>query len=145
MSCIQNNQTYTLKNCKGGTVLDLSGGDNYSIIGYNNHNGPNQSWVFERIDAEGWLIKSAGSDKWLGIQGEPWDIKDGNKVVAVSSPFKWKVENSNIPGVEGIRILAHGTNFSVDLSDNGNSKEGTEVQLWGSWQGANQIWAVESR
>jgi hypothetical protein len=43
------------------------------------------------------------------------------------------------------RILAHDTPFSVDLSDHGNSTEGTKVELWGRWQGANQIWTVINR
>ncbi|OJA20359.1 hypothetical protein AZE42_13730 [Rhizopogon vesiculosus] len=30
MACVQDRHTYTLTNCKGGTVLDLSGGDNHS-------------------------------------------------------------------------------------------------------------------
>jgi hypothetical protein len=30
MACIQNQHIYTLRNCQGGTVIDLSGGDNYS-------------------------------------------------------------------------------------------------------------------
>jgi hypothetical protein len=38
------------------------------------------------------------------------------------------------------RILAHGTNFSLDLSDYGNSANGTRIQLWGSGFGVNQIW-----
>jgi hypothetical protein len=43
------------------------------------------------------------------------------------------------------RILVHGTNYSLDLSDYGNSANGTKVQLWGSWAGANQIWGLIER
>ncbi|KAJ8597209.1 carbohydrate-binding module family 13 protein [Rhizopogon salebrosus TDB-379] len=144
MACIQDQNTYTLKNARGQTVLDLSGGDNKSIIGYHNHDGPNQSWIFQRGE-NGWFIKSAGSGQYLGIEGDIRDIHDGTRVIAVSTPFRWRVEDSDIPGVEGIRILAHDTPFSVDLSDHGNSTEGTKVELWGRWEGANQIWAVINR
>ncbi|OJA13869.1 hypothetical protein AZE42_12214 [Rhizopogon vesiculosus] len=43
MACIQDQHTYTPTNCKGGTVLDLSGADNRSITGFHAHGGPNQS------------------------------------------------------------------------------------------------------
>ncbi|KAG1728372.1 carbohydrate-binding module family 13 protein [Suillus paluster] len=145
MACIQNNAIYTLRNCKGGTVLDLSGGDDRSIIGYHDHNGPNQAWIFEQRghgEDHGWFIKSVGSGQFLGFEGE---LRDGVQVIATSSPAKWDVRDSDVPGVQGIRILAHRTNFSVDLSDNGNPTEGTKVELWGSWEAANQIWALVSR
>lgn len=42
------------------------------------------------------------------------------------------------------RILAYGTNFSLDL-DYGKSANQTKIILWGSWSGANQIWAPTER
>jgi hypothetical protein len=59
MAQIQSGQTYKITNVKGGTIIDLSGGDNKSsqynlhglqfrstdsapVIGYEDHNGPNQ-------------------------------------------------------------------------------------------------------
>ncbi|KAG2357977.1 hypothetical protein BDR07DRAFT_1612178 [Suillus spraguei] len=115
MACIQNQHTYTFKNCKGGTVMDLSGGDNYSIIGYHDDNGPNQAWTFQN-NGDHWVIKSAGADKYLGIEGDVDGAADGAKVVAVSSPAKWDINDSDVQGVQGIRILLHGKQFSVDLS-----------------------------
>ncbi|KAG2357978.1 hypothetical protein BDR07DRAFT_1612179 [Suillus spraguei] len=87
MACIQNQHTYILKNCKGGTVMDLSGGDNYSIIGYHDDYGLNQAWTFQD-NGDHWVIKSAGADIYLGIEGSVGDAGDGTKVVAVSSPAK---------------------------------------------------------
>ncbi|KAG1824876.1 ricin B-like lectin [Suillus subaureus] len=144
MSCIQNQSIYTLRNCQGGTVIDLSGGDNYSIIGYRDHNGPNQAWIFQQAD-NGWFIKSVGADKYLGIEGDVNDAGNGTRVVAVPSPVKWDIKDSDMEGVEGVRILLHDKKFSVDLSDKGNATEGTPVQLWTRWHGANQIWALVER
>ncbi|KIK38403.1 carbohydrate-binding module family 13 protein [Suillus luteus UH-Slu-Lm8-n1] len=144
MACIQNQHIYTLRNCQGGTVIDLSGGDNYSIIGYHDHNGPNQAWIFQQ-EHNGWFIKSVGADKYLGIEGEVEDAGNGTKVVASSTPCKWDVTDSDVEGVSGIRILLHGKKFSVDLSDKGNATEGTPIQLWSRWHGANQIWALIER
>ena len=38
---------------------------------------------------------------------------------------------------------ASNTNYSVDLSDHGNSKPGTLVELWGRWEGQNQVWKLQ--
>ncbi|KAJ8595033.1 hypothetical protein M405DRAFT_878469 [Rhizopogon salebrosus TDB-379] len=143
---IQDQNTYTLTNCKGGTVLDLCGSDNYSIIGFNHNSGANQQlrgsqWVFERAD-NFWFIKSAvpGSQKYLGIEGHISSAKNGTRVIAVSSPFGWDVEISDISGVQGIRISAHSTKFCVDLCG-GDGTNLTKVRLWERWAGAMQIWA----
>ncbi|OAX32521.1 carbohydrate-binding module family 13 protein [Rhizopogon vinicolor AM-OR11-026] len=145
MACIQDQHTYTLTNCRGGTVLDLSGADNRSIIGFYANGGSNQSWIFLRDHSGGnnWYIKSARSGQFLGMEGHIDNIRNGTRVIAVSSPFRWNIEDSGIAGVRGIRILAHGTDFSVELSDHGNWAEGRKVELCGRWTGPNQIWAVK--
>ncbi|KAG2136610.1 carbohydrate-binding module family 13 protein [Suillus bovinus] len=144
MACIQNQRIYTLRNCQAGTVLDLSGADNYSIIGYHDHNGPNQAWIFQE-NGDGWFIKSVGTDKYLGIEGDVDDAGNGSRIVAVPSPCKWDVRDSDVEGAQGIRMLLHGKKFSVDLSDKGNATEGTPIQLWSRWHGANQIWVPIER
>ncbi|KAG2037343.1 hypothetical protein BDR03DRAFT_982327 [Suillus americanus] len=87
------------------------------------------------------FIKSSRSGKYLGIEGSP---NNGTAVVVVSNPFKWNVKDSDVESAKGIRILVHGTNFSLDLSY-GNSANHTKIQLWSSWPGANQIWALTER
>jgi hypothetical protein len=140
---IEDNHTYSLRNRQGGTVVDLSGHDNHSIIGHYSHDGSNQAWIFQRDgDQNGWFIKSSCSGQYLGIEG---DAYNGTRVVAVPSPFKWDVKISDVEGVDGIRILIHGTNYSLDLSDYGNSANNTKVQIWRSWAGANQIWGLIER
>ena len=42
MSQPETGQPYVIINKKSGTVIDLSGEDNQSIIGYNYHGGDNQ-------------------------------------------------------------------------------------------------------
>ncbi|KAG1804653.1 ricin B lectin domain-containing protein [Suillus subaureus] len=136
MAYIKNQHAYSLKNSKGGTALDLSGYDGYSIIGFQPHGRSNQAWTFQQDDDKnGWFIRSS-SGKYLGIEGNP---QAGAAVVAVSNPFKWDVKDSDIENARGIRILAHGTNFSLDLFK-GNPANWTKIMLWGSWPGANQIW-----
>ncbi|KAF9244435.1 carbohydrate-binding module family 13 protein [Melanogaster broomeanus] len=138
MACIQPNGIYSLINVKGNTCLDLSGGDNHSLIGYGYYGGPNQAWIFEPVGRD-YYIKSVGTTQFLAIEGEPCD---GQKVVGSPSPFAWDVEDE--PGVQGaVRLLVPGTNFNVDLSDHGNSTPGTPVELWGRWAGQNQLWKLQ--
>ncbi|KAG2359670.1 ricin B lectin domain-containing protein [Suillus spraguei] len=140
MTRIKNQHTYSLKNCQGGTAVDHYDGD--AVYGYSSHEGSYQKWIFQQDgDQDGWFIKSFGSGKYLGIEGNP---KNGTPVVVVSNPFKWDVKASDIKSAKGIRISVHGTRFSLDLS-NGNSANSTKIQLWGSWPGANQIWAFTER
>ena len=47
MACIQHERIYTLTNCQGGTVLDLSGADNYS-----SKHHPTQKSAPHRIDLQ---------------------------------------------------------------------------------------------
>ncbi|KAH7886665.1 carbohydrate-binding module family 13 protein [Phlebopus sp. FC_14] len=138
MACIQSGDRYRLTNVKSGTTLDLSGGDNRSIIGYQYHGGPNQAWTFRRT-GNLWIIESQG--KYLTIDVDQ-GLRDGTQVIAESGPFEWLVEDE--PGFDGvIRLLVPGTNFNIDLSDHGNPTPGTKVELWGKWDGHNQLWKLD--
>ncbi|KAG1728377.1 carbohydrate-binding module family 13 protein [Suillus paluster] len=137
---IQVDQIYTLRNFQGGTVLDLHGGDKKSIIGYGNNGGSNQAWIFEHR-GERWSIKSVSSGKYLGVDGQ---IRDGTKLVAVSTIFMWDIKDSDVQGIR-ICVFAHDKEFSVDLSNYGDGTSGTAVHLWSSWPGANQIWTLVPR
>ncbi|KAG2357072.1 hypothetical protein BDR07DRAFT_1214069, partial [Suillus spraguei] len=83
-----------------------------------------------------WFIKSSRTGQYLGIEG---NVGSGTRVVAVPSPFKWDVRDSNVEHAKGIRISPHGTNFSLDLHA-GSSASHTKIQLWESWAGTMQIW-----
>ena len=41
------------------------------------------------------------------------------------------------------RLLVPGTWMNIDLSDHGNSTPGTPVELWGKWEGQNQLWTLQ--
>ncbi|KAG1856787.1 hypothetical protein F4604DRAFT_1590156, partial [Suillus subluteus] len=61
-------------------------------------------WIFQRDgDQNGWFIKSSRSGQYLGIEG---NADNGAKVVAVPSPFRWDVEESDIK-YKGIRCACH--------------------------------------
>ena len=44
-------------------------------------------WTFDNTGS-GWTIRSAGSGKYIGIEG---DADDGTPLVAVDSPFVWDI------------------------------------------------------
>ncbi|KAG1736383.1 hypothetical protein EDD22DRAFT_347554 [Suillus occidentalis] len=141
---IENQHTYSLINFQGGTaVTDLSIVDNYSTVGYRPYNvsdfKSNQAWTFQQDgDQHEWFIKSSCSGKYLGVEGKP---NQGTVVVVVSNPFKWNIIDSDMEHAKGIRILAHGTNLSLDLWC-GSPENFIKIQLWESWPGNMQIWAL---
>jgi len=139
MARIQSGGLYKFINAKGGTVIDLSGGDNRSIIGYPETGGPNQAWVFEQTSDGPWTIRSVSSGKFLGVEG---NYCDGVQVVAVDSPFRWDIwPDEQNPG--HYRFFVPNTQFVLDLADHGNPTPGTPVTLWTQWEGTNQSWSVE--
>ncbi|KAF7986852.1 hypothetical protein HWV62_12572 [Athelia sp. TMB] len=128
---------YKITNVVSETVLDLSGGDNRSR--YDDHNGPNQRWIFDETDA-GWTIKSAGSELFLGLDSE---AENGAQVVAVAAPFPWEIkEDSEDRSV--YRVFVPGTKYNLDLADNGSRAPGTPVTVWGHWHGRHQTWRIAS-
>jgi len=133
--------TYKITNAAGGTVLDLSGGDNKSIIGYGDHDGSNQRWIFAHQHA-GWTLQSVGTGLYLGIEGAPGD---GTPVVATQQPTThWEIEKDDQDSSTW-RFYVQGTRFNLDLSDHGNPTPGTPITLWGKWAGKNQTWRLEVR
>ncbi|KDQ49765.1 carbohydrate-binding module family 13 protein [Jaapia argillacea MUCL 33604] len=137
---IQSGQVYDISNVLGGTSLDLSGGDNRSIIGYGFHGGPNQKWFVERLNS-GWTFRSLGSGSYIGIQGPP---QDGTPLVATQEPTEWDIwpdEQDN----SKYRVFLPNTPLNWDLADHGNSAPGTLVTLWGKWEGKNQTWDFKSK
>ncbi|KAG2069020.1 hypothetical protein BDR04DRAFT_723540 [Suillus decipiens] len=142
MTHIKNQHTYRLKNCQGGTAIDLAAYDNHSIVGFRPHHSSNQAWIFQQDDdQDGWFIKSSRTGQYLGIEG---NAGIGTEVVAVLFPFKWDIRDSDVKSAKGIRISAHGTNLSLDL-DRGSSANLTKIKLWRSWPGPNQIWSFTER
>ena len=114
----EHGRTYKIVNAKAGNVLDLSGSDNRSLIGWDWHGGHNQqvralflpprlpldlfplcnnavpradsSRVQWRLHHEdgAGVLRNRHTDKYLGIEGE---ARDGTPVIAVDEPFHWHI------------------------------------------------------
>jgi len=131
--------TYKITNVKSGTVVDLSGEDNKSIIGYPYHGGKNQQWTFNWT-GKSWTIHSASSNQYLGVEGTP---TDGTRLVAVNDPFEWHIWRDEA-NQSTYRIFVPFTSYNLDLTNWGDATPGTPVQLWFTWAGLHQTWKIEN-
>ncbi|OSC98570.1 carbohydrate-binding module family 13 protein [Trametes coccinea BRFM310] len=137
---IEANKVYKITNAKGGTVLDLSGGqDGSPITGYQWHSGANQRWQLEQ-HGDVYRFKNAATGLFINVDGEP---KNFAPIVASTKWADFEIRpDSNDPST--FRVFLKGTNFVLDLSDHGNPNPGTPVTLWESWEGgSNQTWRFE--
>ncbi|PPQ72685.1 hypothetical protein CVT24_012663 [Panaeolus cyanescens] len=131
----QSGNKYFIRNVKGGTVVDLSGEDNQSIIGYPRNDGENQQWEVEEVDG-GWYIKNVQDGRYLALPEEP---RDDLTVVVSEEPYIWHLwGDEEIEG--GVRICVPNTQQNLDLTNYGSEEPGTRVAIWGRWQANNQIW-----
>ncbi|KAB5590951.1 hypothetical protein CTheo_5614 [Ceratobasidium theobromae] len=134
---------WVLTNVKHKEIaMDLSGGDNQSIIAFRRHGGPNQQWEFTPTDGGCYTIRNVGTGKWLTF---PDDANDGKQVIGHDGPRPWEVrvghEGVNVKDPEeSIRIFVPGSDKNLDLKDHGDPTEGNIVQLWERTAGKGQAW-----
>ncbi|TRM66800.1 carbohydrate-binding module family 13 protein [Schizophyllum amplum] len=135
MADIEEGHHYQITNAKAGTVLDLNGMDNYTIVGYTNKNGDNQKWEMQRSE-NGWYLKNVGTGAYLGFEGDP---HEGTRLTAWADPCEWQIWKDEQDS-SAYRLFIPNTTLNIDLSDHGNSKPGTPIGLWGKWEGRHQCW-----
>jgi len=135
-------QTYYLINKQANNAMDLSAGDNTSVIGYGLHDGDNQKWRLAN-SGSGWTLQNASTGSWLTVDGPTSSAVDGTRVVAGSTQTIWDIwPDEDDPTVH--RLFIPNTRLNIDLSDYGNTTPGTPVQVWGKWSpGTNQCWLFE--
>ncbi|KAI1793770.1 hypothetical protein LXA43DRAFT_205483 [Ganoderma leucocontextum] len=115
---------YFLSNARGGTVMDLSGADSTSIIGYPKHGGPNQQWEFIPC-GHGCFIRGAPPYSGLYLALDCGGARDGAPVVASEHPVAWDVEKTDA----GIIISWPNSQFVFDLANWGDKAPCTKIQL----------------
>ncbi|KAJ3576322.1 hypothetical protein NP233_g490 [Leucocoprinus birnbaumii] len=137
---IVSGQTYKITNVKSGNVVDLSGLDNHTIIGYPYHSGKNQQWKFEWV-GDAWTIQSVSSGQYIGTEGS--NFANGTQLVSVTSPFKWDIWHDEA-NQNAFRFYIHDTRFNWDSSDYGDTTPGRHIILWTNWSGVHQTWTVDA-
>ncbi|KAL0948453.1 hypothetical protein HGRIS_011026 [Hohenbuehelia grisea] len=134
---INSGSVYRLINAKAGTALDLSGGDNSSIIGYPYHEGANQKWLLEWT-GKGWTFKSSSNGLYLTLSGT---ATDGTRLTVGSTPMEWHVWPDNLDS----SVYRHVSPVSrSDLWAQGDPTPGTPITLWYRWNGRHQTWKFEA-
>ncbi|PPQ69126.1 hypothetical protein CVT26_003574 [Gymnopilus dilepis] len=134
------NHPYVIVNKKTKTVLDLSGQDQKSIIGWSYHAGANQQWRLIGGNDGLFLIKSVSSGKYLRpLNGE---TKESQPLVAGNEPYGWDIK-IDAQAQPGIRICAHNSDLVADLWG-ASANLGTEIKLFKAWYpGENQVWVLQ--
>ncbi|KAL1674246.1 hypothetical protein EV122DRAFT_293580 [Schizophyllum commune] len=164
---ITSGQSYKITNSKGGTVVDLSAGDNTSIIGWPYHEGSNQQlcarhrprlrsrpystfvatdtnrlhlqWTLDWA-GDGWNFRSLSTGKYISLGGA--DAANGARLVAETDPFTWHIWTDE--EVEGAyRIFVPDTHQNFDLYNHGDSTPGTPITTWYTWDGEHQTWQFD--
>ncbi|QRW26733.1 hypothetical protein RhiXN_01328 [Rhizoctonia solani] len=109
-------------------ALDLSGGDQRTILAFPLHRGDNQK-----------------KRRVRQVYHFPDDANDGKQVIATDGPREWEVRVGH-EGVnqkderESIRIFHPGTDKNIDLKDHGDTTAGNIIQLWSQTPGQGQAW-----
>lgn len=128
---IKSGQRYKITNKLTRLVIDLSGGDNKSIIGFKFHGGENQlvtaftifitcasynhgtlQWITEEQDDGLWTIQSVSAQTYIGFEN---DLEDGTHLVALDKPQLWDIETLKCDHPNKINIkyvLCFITNFT---------------------------------
>jgi hypothetical protein len=106
---IESGQRYKFTNEENGLVLDLSGSNGKSILGWDFHGGGNQQvnnlvvtsiacpsydhdtlqWITERQDDGQWTVRSVRHHKYLGFEST---LKDGAPLDGLDKPQLWDIE-----------------------------------------------------
>ncbi|KAF8264528.1 hypothetical protein EI94DRAFT_461062 [Lactarius quietus] len=161
MSIIKSGQRYKITNEGNGMVVDLSGADNRSILGWAFHGGENQQvsnlpyryrkwppythnslqWILEKQGDGQWTIQSLKYQKYLGFESTP---KDGTPVVGLDRPRLWDIEilpDSEDHDNTRVKFWVRSTLLVVEFP-----KERSELgplQLWAARDGRHQVWVLE--
>jgi len=112
---------YSIISLSTGSVVDLHGGDNRSIIGFSSHPGDNQKWEFIPLGA-GYMIRCIR----FGLYLAPTALCNGGAVIATEYPVSWKVEVDQNRGL--VQICWPNSPLRLDIRE-GSATPGTPIQL----------------
>ncbi|KZT08244.1 carbohydrate-binding module family 13 protein [Laetiporus sulphureus 93-53] len=129
---------FILRNVKSGTVLDLSGADRRSILGWTVHRGHNQQWEFLPY-GRGYAIRAVwrptADPLYLSVE----NTNQEPQVVASPFPTSWELHVDQ--RTETVHIQWSGTSYAIELGDQGSATPGTRAQLMiGKAEEFSQSW-----
>ncbi|KAF8269117.1 hypothetical protein EI94DRAFT_1038863 [Lactarius quietus] len=136
---IKSGQRYKITNEQAKLVVDLSGGDGKSIIGWTFHDGENQQWITEKQYDGKWTIRSVGPQKYIAFVNTP---ENGTALVGLDEPQLWdiKILNSSDPAKTSVKYAFFITGPLAIASDFFSSTGSASLTLlwspispWISW------------
>jgi len=131
---IQSGGTYYLLNAQApDACVDLSLGDNRSVIAFPYHGGDNQKWTFTQ-EGDGWTIKNVMLGTYLASDGAHGK---GVHVIGSNDVTQWAAETDN-QATNGYRFYVPGTNLDLDLTGHGNSTPGNQLTTYGKMESRSQ-------
>ncbi|KAH8105195.1 ricin B lectin domain-containing protein [Cristinia sonorae] len=130
--------SYVIVNKLTGFVVDLSAGDNKSVILFDLNGDSNQQWVAKKVGSF-WTFQSKATGSYLGVAGEP---VAQSLVVASKDAVRWTVE-PDPTCAEFSRIIHGSTNFSLDIQEKDEAVPGTKVILGEYVAEGQQSWRFE--
>ncbi|KAF8691066.1 hypothetical protein AX14_002828 [Amanita brunnescens Koide BX004] len=107
--------TYFVFNYRSGRVLDLAGYDNWSMLCFPFHGGPNQQWIFTSYGQDTFSIRDVRSGRYVSSYGQ-----DNTRLAGSNSPYGWLVRRDSSTGCYIISVP--GTNLVFDHADYGRSE-----------------------
>ncbi|KAH9161593.1 ricin B lectin domain-containing protein [Lactarius sanguifluus] len=144
---IKSGQRYKITNEENGLVLDISGANHRSILGWDFHGADNQQWITERQDDGQWTIRSVGPQRYLGFEKTP---EDRTPLVGLDGPQLWDIEvlsDSEDHDNPRVKLWVRGTllvvEFPTEKSDPGPTESDRRLQLLAARDGENQVWVLE--
>ncbi|KAI4527731.1 hypothetical protein K525DRAFT_283430 [Schizophyllum commune Loenen D] len=115
--------TYTIRNEAIDQVLDLSGADHKTCIGYLAHGGENQRWIIDRLGA-GYTIQNARSKTYMTVDAS---LANGTTIVGSAFPVAWDIQLGNA----GWTIGWPNSRYFLELDYHADpNPQAAELQLW---------------
>lgn len=133
--------TYTLKNVKTGTVLDLSRGESNEgadVFGYEHNGGNNQKWQVQPTGhGQNMTIRNLESNSYAAFPGQ--SFAQGVLVKGSTQPQEFTI----LAADKGFYVSpVQQPGYVLDLV-HGSDKNGTKVCVWQNNQQDNQKWYFE--
>ncbi|KAF5357874.1 hypothetical protein D9756_001222 [Leucocoprinus leucothites] len=125
---IQNHSIYKIRHTFfDDNVLDLSGADHVSVLGWTESGSENQQWSLTHEESNLYGIRSVISGKYAAVSGKP---RNGAPIEVTDTLFLWEVGQENDP---------HGGEvYTLDL---GGPQE--DVEVWVEGEDRHQCWRLE--
>ncbi|KXN91532.1 hypothetical protein AN958_00554, partial [Leucoagaricus sp. SymC.cos] len=99
-------------------------------------------WLLECKNG-GWTLKNVAKGLYVAMDEHPNnhnEYREGIKIVGKQSPHTWHISHANTKNKQHFRIYTPNDGKCLDLSCHG---AGPGVDLWGQWEGTNQLWTFE--